>query len=73
MHKKYEKIQPKLNQSTAAASSKVRYKFDGQGKDALTMAGNLLGTTSRIIPSWRKGQWIKYRKKLILRYNFYNS
>ncbi len=53
--KKYGKIQGKLQEPTAAAALKKKEKFDGTGKDAMTMAGKLLGTTVRAMPGWRKG------------------
>lgn len=54
MQKKFEKVQGKLQEPTAAAAMKKKEKYEGDGKDALTMAGNLLGTTTRAMVGFRK-------------------
>lgn len=51
-----EKVESKLNTETAAMKEKKRDKFDPtkeQGRDAMTMGGNLLGVASRAMPFWR--------------------
>lgn len=48
----------KINQETQAYKNRQRAKFDprtDKGKDACTMANNLLGRGARGIPLWRKG------------------
>lgn len=54
MQKKYEKVQGKLQEPTAAVALKKKEKFDGEGRDALTMAGNLLQTTTRAMVGLHK-------------------
>ena len=54
MQRKYENVQGKLQEPTAAVALKKKEKFDGEGKDALTMAGNLLGTTTRAMVGWQR-------------------
>lgn len=54
------KIRPdnKINSVTEAYKNRQRNKFDpntDKGKDACTMANNLLGKGSRAIPQWRQG------------------
>ena len=55
---KLKYVPSKLNKLTVQSKNKKREKFDPkkeQGKDAYTMANNVLGKTTRAIPSWRQG------------------
>lgn len=57
-NKKYGNIETKINQTTEGFKNKQRTKFNpktDKGKDACTMANNLLGHMSRAVPAWRKG------------------
>ena len=51
-------IPSKLKESTTQSKNRKREKFDAnkeQKKDAFTMANNVLGRTTRAIPTWRQG------------------
>ena len=55
---KMKYIPSKYNQLTTQSKNRKREKFDpkkDKGKDACTMANNVLGKTSRAIPLWRQG------------------
>ena len=55
---KLKYIPSKINEMTAQSKNRKREKFDPKkekGRDACTMANNVLGKTSRGIPLWRKG------------------
>ena len=53
---KYSKVQSKLNSETAAMALKKRDKHSGQGgRDACTFGGQLIHSSIRAQPSWRKG------------------
>lgn len=55
---KYSNVQSRLTSETAAMQNKKREKFKpgrGGGQEAMTMGGNLLGTTHRAQVAWRKG------------------
>ena len=54
---KLKYVPSKLKESTKQSNNKKREKFDPnkeQKKDACTMANNVLGRTSRAIPTWRQ-------------------
>ena len=51
-------VPSKLKESTTQSKNRKREKFDPtkeQKKDACTMANNVLGRTTRAIPTWRQG------------------
>ena len=55
---KLKYVPSKLKESTMQSKNRKREKFDPnkeQKKDACTMANNVLGRTTRAIPSWRQG------------------
>ena len=55
---KLKYIPSKLIESTTQSKNRKREKFDPnkeQKKDACTMANNVLGRTTRAIPTWRQG------------------
>ena len=55
---KLKYIPSKLIESTTQSKNRKREKFDPnkeQKKDAYTMANNVLGRTTRAIPTWRQG------------------
>ena len=55
---KLKYVPSKLKESTTQSKNRKREKFDPnkeQKKDAYTMANNVLGRTTRAIPSWRQG------------------
>ena len=55
---KLKYVPSKLKESTTQSKNRKREKFDSnkeQKKDACTMANNVLGRTTRAIPSWRQG------------------
>ena len=55
---KMKYIPSKYNELTTQSKNRKREKFDPKkekGKDACTMANNVLGKTSRAIPLWRQG------------------
>ena len=55
---KLKYVPSKLKESTTQSKNRKREKFDpnkAQKKDAYTMANNVLGRTTRAIPSWRQG------------------
>ena len=55
---KLKYVPSKLKESTTQSKNRKREKFDPnkeQKKDACTMANNVLGRTTRAIPSWRQG------------------
>lgn len=55
---KLKNVPSKLKESTTQSKNRKREKFDPnkeQKKDACTMANNVLGRTTRAIPSWRQG------------------
>ena len=55
---KLKYIPSKLKESTTQSKNRKREKFDAnkeQKKDAFTMANNVLGRTTRAIPTWRQG------------------
>ena len=55
---KLKYIPSKYNELTTQSKNRKREKFDPkkeQGRDAFTMANNVLGRTSRAIPLWRQG------------------
>lgn len=55
---KLKYIPSKYNELTTQSKNRKREKFDPKkekGKDACTMANNVLGKTSRAIPLWRQG------------------
>ena len=55
---KLKYVPSKLKESTTQSKNRKREKFDPnkeQKKDAYTMANNVLGRTSRAVPSWRQG------------------
>ena len=55
---KLKYIPSKLKESTTQTKNRKREKFDAnkeQKKDAFTMANNVLGRTTRAIPTWRQG------------------
>ena len=55
---KLKYVPSKLKESTTQSKNRKREKFDPnkeQKKDAYTMANNVLGKTTRAIPSWRQG------------------
>lgn len=57
-NKKFSAVDTKIYQTTEGWKKKQRTKFNPQtdhGKDACTMANNLLGHMSRAVPAWRKG------------------
>ena len=57
-NEKYYNVESKLSHETKAAKGKAREKFKegkDQKKDAMTFGGQLLSTTVRAQPSWRKG------------------
>ena len=55
---KLKYVPSKLKESTTQSKNRKREKFDPnkeQKKDAYTMANNVLGRTTRAVPSWRQG------------------
>ena len=55
---KLKYIPSKYNELTTQSKNRKREKFDpkkDKGKDACTMANNVLGRTTRAIPLWRQG------------------
>ena len=55
---KLKYVPSKLKESTTQSRNRKREKFDPnkeQKKDAYTMANNVLGRTTRAIPTWRQG------------------
>ena len=55
---KLKYIPSKINELTTQSKNRKRQKFDPKkekGRDACTMANNVLGRTSRAIPLWRQG------------------
>ena len=55
---KLNKVESKLNDLTQGFKNKQRHKFNpnvDKGKDACTMANNVLGHTSKAMPLWRVG------------------
>ena len=55
---KLKYVPSKLKESTMQSKNRKREKFDPnkeQKKDAYTMANNVLGRTTRAVPSWRQG------------------
>ena len=55
---KLKYVPSKLKESTTQSKNRKREKFDPnkeQKKDAYTMANNVLGKTTRAVPSWRQG------------------
>ena len=55
---KLKYVPSKLKESTTQSKNRKREKFDPtkeQKKDACTMANNVLGRTTRAIPTWRQG------------------
>ena len=55
---KLKYIPSKVNELTTQSKNRTREKFDPKkekGRDACTMANNVLGRTSRAIPLWRQG------------------
>ena len=55
---KLKYIPSKVNELTTQSKNRKREKFDPKkekGRDACTMANNVLGKTTRAIPLWRQG------------------
>jgi len=53
-----DKVESKFNEETKAMKDKRRSKFEAgkdNGRDAMTMGGNLLGVSARAMPFWRQG------------------